>query len=329
MDTRELENNVKTEHKEISFANFNCTFGNTNEPMLKYFKEILLPAFSQGFIRKTKSDASLFFTNVRLLEIKNDEFVLVGNFVKETKIEIKTHFDAVNGLIPANEIYPTSPYSIFIIFLRNHRMVFYRNQKGSPLLAAFKNTAIFMIRQYLGIINKDRTISEKYPGANINVVSIPSKESLLEKMKELTSIQFLEFQLFPLNGDVDILDAFSGLRKQLNMLESKNAKIRYNSPKKEKSIIKLIADTSGVVATHIKGKNKSGNKLELNNDSYKEKIAISIDTDSSYQDITDKIIVATQKHPTIQTTSSENQCLYLKCLRKLRGILNDEQSKDN
>lgn len=63
--------------KEISLANFNCTFDIDNKPMLSYFNEIIYPAFTSNFKRKIK-DNTYFFNSVRVIEYeKMNLFLLV------------------------------------------------------------------------------------------------------------------------------------------------------------------------------------------------------------------------------------------------------------
>ncbi|XYR59699.1 hypothetical protein ACS4RT_12425 [Bacillus amyloliquefaciens] len=52
------------EDKQSYIANFNCTFGKENQPMLDYFFEIILPAFLKEEDQKKgseKKDAELLF----------------------------------------------------------------------------------------------------------------------------------------------------------------------------------------------------------------------------------------------------------------------------
>lgn len=45
--------------KYLYLANFNCTFGDKNCPMLEYFEEIIYPAFTSGVKRKPSKKMSI------------------------------------------------------------------------------------------------------------------------------------------------------------------------------------------------------------------------------------------------------------------------------
>ena len=126
--------------KEAQVANFNVVFGENEEPMLNYFDTIIYPAFMSELKRKEK-DAEYFFHGVQLLESGICGYVLVGKIVKKTTLEVYSDVDESGRLIEKDERYSSAPYSTFAIYLKNHRMVLVKNQKGSPTLATFRSTA--------------------------------------------------------------------------------------------------------------------------------------------------------------------------------------------
>ena len=68
--------------RTTTIANFNCTFGKENKPMLTYFKEIIYPAFTSGEIREVGDD-KYFFESVELKELNDGRIVLKGILVKK------------------------------------------------------------------------------------------------------------------------------------------------------------------------------------------------------------------------------------------------------
>lgn len=46
--------------KTTTIANFNCTFGKSNKPMLTYFDNIIYPAFTGNYVRRI-NDNDIYF----------------------------------------------------------------------------------------------------------------------------------------------------------------------------------------------------------------------------------------------------------------------------
>lgn len=73
-----------------------------------------------------------------------------------------------------------------MIFLKNHRMVLVKNQKGSPDIRSFKSTFSGVIHKYISIENKCR--KEKHQQMllrpkNVAVTGIKTKQSIKEVLK--------------------------------------------------------------------------------------------------------------------------------------------------
>ena len=97
------------DEKNMQFANFNITFGEQNLPMLEYFEEIIYPAFLNGYVRGNTLDyAKYSFDDIRIKEI-NDEFVMVGNYIKSTEYKVVTTMQH-GVLVSSPAEVPTAPY---------------------------------------------------------------------------------------------------------------------------------------------------------------------------------------------------------------------------
>lgn len=183
--------------KKVNVANFNVVFLEEKDeaPLLKYFDSIVVPAFQSG-IKKDNKDAELFFMNVEVVEDSEGEYVLVGYVVKKTVLEVKSDVDEKGNLIEKDEKYPSAPYSTFAIYLKNHRMVYVLNQKGSPNIKSFsgltKHVKPIIDVEYAdktkGTIKEDQ-ISEKmdieFPGENV-----VEMDQVISKGKEIQSISY-------------------------------------------------------------------------------------------------------------------------------------------
>ena len=128
--------------KKVSVANFNIVFmknGREEYPLLDYFDLVLMPALNSG-IERQQGNNTFLLMNVEVKKDANDEYVLTGLIVKSTVLERKSMFDENGVLIERDDVYPTAPFSTFIIYLKNHRMILVENQKGSPALDSFRST---------------------------------------------------------------------------------------------------------------------------------------------------------------------------------------------
>lgn len=170
------------ENKNAYLANFNCTFGSNNEPLLEHFLNIVFPTF------KVESDNSnirknFLIDNVKLSRIRGN-FMLSGIIIKRTTLEVKSQF--VDGhLTKIDNVYLSDPFSYFIINLANHRMILVKNQKGSPTLANFSRLSRQIIKDYTLKLNEHLSEDEKLPEAQLHVVAIPYQFKIYTELKKL------------------------------------------------------------------------------------------------------------------------------------------------
>lgn len=170
-------------NKKMYYANFNITFGNDSEPMLEHFFDIIYPAMTSGYIRESPNKTGMNFvlTDVKVKEI-DDDIVLVGNYVKNMGYSVNTTME--NGELEEKDMYvPSSPYSRFIIFLQNHRMVLIKNESVSPDVRSFQAHFRKMINNYIHISNLERKKEDNLPAANINIVDMPFDEEIRNTLK--------------------------------------------------------------------------------------------------------------------------------------------------
>lgn len=137
------------EEKIMHLANFNITFGEQEEPMLSHFGDIIFPAFIAGYKRGKKGEfPNYVFSDVEIKEFKAGEYVLVGNYIKDDEYTVHTTIKG-GELTPSPAKHPTAPYSRFIIFLKNHRMILVRNESLSPGIRSFQKTMKFVLNTYI------------------------------------------------------------------------------------------------------------------------------------------------------------------------------------
>ncbi len=306
------------ERKSLYIANFNCTFGKENKPMLDYFEEIVMPAFQQSQVRESDGN-KYFFDNVKLIMVKG-EFMLGGLLIKRTKLEVKSLYTE-GKLTLTNEIHPSDPYSYFLINLKNHRMVLVKNQKGSPNLGNFSATAKYVLKDYVSKINRDiEDKEERLPAANLNIVAIPFKDAIRKEMRNVKKIQNVILRFYPLNGDIDGNEVFTYMREMLEEVDSKSGYTQINTPDNRENVINLLDDTNGLVRPTLRVVYNNGSARTLRDDSFTEEMQIQLeDTEDLYENL-DSIAGRVINEEQFTDTSEENQNIYERWFGKLMSI---------
>lgn len=295
----------------MHFANFNITYGADEKPMLEHFADIIFPAFLAGYKRGKEDERPLFYFDG--VEIKNidDEYVLVGNYIKDTEYDVHT---TVQGgkLVSTPARVPTAPYSRFVIFLKNHRMVLVRNESQSPDIRSFQATVRKMLNNYIHQTN--RTIAEKeqkLPNALVNIVDIPLQEDIEEVLKGVSKINWLKFRFFPLNNDLNPIQFAENIDKEMKKIGSKHAHVQFTSPDSKPEVKALIEQSAGIALATLEVKDSNGNKTKIKEDQFTSNKRISFSRDISPED--DSYIAVQAKKDTVITIVSEpNQALYEK-----------------
>jgi hypothetical protein len=298
--------------RELTIANFNCTYGEDNLPMLQYFDEIVFPTFTNDLKRITKDNDEYFFEGTKIIQYKKDEFALTGLFVKKTIVEIKSGHDVNKGVFDENINVPSAPYSIFIIFLNNHRMILLKNQrKDSPDIRSFSTTVKEFMNKTVIQYNKTMEKEDKLPLPYINIASVPSKGTIEKQLIGVKSITNLTLRFYPLNGDVDDNEPLRLLRGKLDVLNSKTGNTVINSPKNIPEVVEFINDTRGNAVPSLRVSYENGDKRTIKDDEFAEKITVLLGASninlSDSQNIVDRVI----NRDEIREVSEENKVIYL------------------
>lgn len=300
--------------KSSYIANFNCTFGEKNKPMLPYFESIIYPALSKDFGRLDKQ--WLIFENVKLLFV-DDVYVLSGLVIKRTELEVMSRY--VDGkLVRTNQIYPSDPFSFFMINLKNHRMVLTQNQKGSPTLSNFHKLADTTIKRYIKHHNERN--HEKYPLHQLKVVAIPFKNTIENELKKIKTIRNVILRFYPLNGDILDNETAQHLNDSLEKLGSNTGNITYNTPDNKENIAKVIEDTKGLMQPTIRAEYEDGAVRTIRDGSFSEVIKISVDDNNTIEENIENISNTVISRKEFEETSKENQSIYNKFASKLESI---------
>lgn len=303
------------EEKIIQFANFNITFGEKEEAMLAHFEDIVFPAFTSGYMRGKPSELPRYsFSDVGIKFLDN-EYVLVGNYIKDTEYKVVTTVKDGN-LVPSPADVPTAPYSRFVIFLKNHRMVMVKNEPASPDIRSFQKTVRDILSKYIRAQNRNKDKQSKLPFAVVNIVDIPLKESIDDTLKYIAKINWLKLRFFPLNNDLNPLPIAQAMKNEMAKVGSKTGNLTFNSPGSKEGIKEVLDSTAGLALTTMQVTDTEGETRRIKEDAFSSSKAIAYrgnisDGGDAY------IIQQAKKDDAISVVSPENASLY----EKVKSVL--------
>lgn len=294
--------------KKISVANFNVIFvdGQEEKPLLEYFDTIFMPAITSNVIRKS-GDSTYRLMQVKVVE-SNKGYLLTGIIVKKTVLEVKSDLDEEGNLVEKDEKIPTAPYSSFVIYLENHRMVYAENQKGSPDLRSFRSTIYYLLNQYIRNLKMDT--EDEFPIPVINVVGIPTRKNISETLQEVEKINKLVLRFYPLNGDLDFDGLFDGIATDLRKLVgSKNGEIVLKSPKNINGVVEVTEKSQGTIAPIFYVQYPGKRKSRIDNEMISERMEVEIESETIGDEVKG-IIEKSRDIESINYVSEGNRKIY-------------------
>lgn len=305
--------------KVMHFANFNITFGKTEEPMLSHFLDIIYPAFKAGYKRGDGEASTHFYISGVEVKDFDGEYVLSGNFIKDTRYNVFTTYQ--NGeIVSAPSSVPTAPYSRFIIFLKNHRMILVRNESQSPDIRSFQAMIRNIISRYTSNENRKRKNDDKLPNALVNIVDIPLPKDIRFILKNVKKIKSLQLRFFPLNNDISPLPLFENVKNNMKLVDSKRAQVKFNSPGSKEGVENVISRSAGLAATALEVVNENGNIARIREDQFSSTTKVPYGGNIKSED-DDYLIAIAKKEAAISVTSAENAKLYQRFLNGIRNLL--------
>lgn len=306
--------------KNAQVANFNIVFGDQEFPMLDYFDTIVFPALTSG-IAKVSNDNKYLFMNIGISKNKSGVYTLTGILVKKTIVEIKSDLTEEGQLIEKDEKYSTAPYSSFAINLRNHRMLFIPNQKGSPSIATFKSTLQYVIETYIITQNMGRDEEKRLPTALVKVVGIPSAKTMDELLDNVEKINSLTLRFYPLNGDIDYTEAFGFLTTEMRKdLGCKNGEIVFKSPKRIDGVKKLLEKAAGTIDPIIKVITKTGSKATLKSDELSEKYELTFNDEADIGQDGTQLVERMSNIESLTFTNENHNEIYNRNIDKINSV---------
>lgn len=310
-------------YKKLSIANFNCVFGEEPNytPMLDYFENIVLEAFLLKDRWRLKK-GHFFFYDIKLKETEEWGIYLTGRLIKLTTLEMKSLYnEETEKLIEINKKEDVAPYSNFVLFLKNHRMIFIPNQNGSPTLSNFKKTLKRNMNHIIKVHNNKCELNREYPNFDLDIIEIPHKEEVKSLLKSLEKIESLTIKVAPLNNDIFGKEQLEDLKIQREKSESTSVKQIYNNPKNKEYLENIMIATDGMAVLNIKGKTVDGEKRNVTNGSFKKKIELDLPEHNTEEENENLIINEALKESQMTINSEDNKKTYKLLYGSLKKIL--------
>ena len=310
------------ETKQMAIADLNVVFGKKEEPFLSRMDDIVLPALRSGIERTSSKNTRFLFEECEIAEFEN-ELVLKGILIKDTILDVMSEYTE-NGLQKTNKHFPSSPYSIFMIFLKNHRMILVKNQNGSPDIRSFKTTITFVLREYIYRQNQIRRENGEVllPHVRANVSGIKTSQSVKDALKDVERITELTFQFYPLNAEWDYDPVFGAIDSSIRkVIGSNKGRMVFPSPGSKDGVAEVVARTEGLVKTKMKVEYKSDSEkgrtqrtgtIKDNEISDVSNIDIEGELDNSF----DTIYEYKKEFHSLNIKSKNNLILYEEYIRK-------------
>lgn len=290
-------------------ANFNVVFGDEESPMLDYFNNIVYPALTSEIIKCGKEEDSYFLHEVELITNKNGDAILIGRIIKKTMLEVFSDLDEKGDLVEKDEYYSSAPYSTFVIYLRNHRMLFVPNQKGSPTLVNFKSTIAYILKKYVDDYNVEN--DNKLPYPIVNVVGVPSVKSISELLKSVKKINSLTLKFYPLNGDVDMSGMFGMMTTDLRkIVESKTGYTVLNSPKSVDGVVEILHQAGGTIDPILKVTTSENSVVKYHDYQMSEKYEMEFDNQLTMEQKKEQIINKADDINALKFTNDNHDLIY-------------------
>ena len=229
-----------------TLLNFTCKFG--EKDLLDFANDVVVPAFLSGNIRsygKTK----FLFIHTSIVELPSidgtdAEKAIIGEFVKDTTLSRTQVLNDELELIENKQSMASSPSSIFVLFLRDHRLAYYAKSAHAPDYKAFATTAEWMIRQKRNSIVRSmydeakarknpiklKDIEEYLPRPKVIVNPIPTQTPINDFVDEYKTLQSVRFKVHRSNSEIDPDETWKAIEATLvnelegeTTIESKNS----------------------------------------------------------------------------------------------------------
>lgn len=277
--------------RNLELANMVVKFGD-DLVLMDLFDELVKPAFFDKTLRRTYDETEYLLHKVQLIDLGDGIAGIGGRIIKDTLLHVDQIL--VDGKLEnADERISSSPSSFFLLILNNHRLLYVREQKGSPSLGEFQGTITKFLRHqhshYIDALHQQsktpgptltkKSLKEKIPQPKVDVRPIGSSKSVEDFIKQFQTLEVLKVDILPVNDDeIESRGLFPELHDAETQLGSKKTTVRFeNKAGLSKGEVSKQVSQLAVVGNHeitFKGHDAAGGELNGNIEDFKIRIPI-------------------------------------------------------
>ena len=305
-------------HKTLTLANFNCLFSINDEdyPMLDFFNIIRKASLSD------KKYRGMFLYDTKIIETKTMGYCLYGKIVKDTQLEINSRYNKETYILEElskTEVHQSSPYSEFILILKNHRLLFTPSQKGSPTVSNLRSVFKSNITDILRDCNRKKEEKDKLLLKFFDIIELPRKTNILNELNEFEKISSFSLTFFQLNNDI-LNNFFDSAQKVKAEMKSSEMTQQFKNPQDRKLIAKMIQKTDGMVDIELKANKKGEAEKTYKNNDFKERVEMDLPDFLSLEENIQLLIDQKLDDNRIKRVSRDNQSAYERFIEKMKKI---------
>ena len=275
----------------LEVANFICRFGES-AVMLDHFVDIVFPAFRPSAFHRTTKSAKYFVSECRIetfVHGANTRSALIGRFVKDVELRRTQLFEPEVGLVADAQSMRSSPSSIFVITLEDHKLFLYAETPFAPSLSEFKTSAKVFLRSSYSEFFRARVaemaaaselsesearikLSQQVPRPSLEVVELLNKKSIAELMRLFRTVKSLDIEFHLTNNELSNRGFFNAIRDQGEKSNSAKTTLKQSNSEglAKEEVEKQVRDASdGNATVKIVGFDGKGDTLKGNTEKLK------------------------------------------------------------
>ncbi|MBF0305690.1 MAG: hypothetical protein HQL41_08595, partial [Alphaproteobacteria bacterium] len=268
----------------VTFANFLCHFGNAN--LLDLAEEVVIPAILKSRVRRY-GETSYRLHDTKLENLGNDEkpkLALTGQFIKTLSLTRSQIYVDGKGIEKSEASIESAPSVFFVLYLHNHRLVYFAETAFAPDLKAFSATVQrFLLDAHCEYVNKiykaRRSAGEKVtkreiyietPKPIVSIVPLPSHDDIASFINRYAKLKKIRFKLLKPNADIEGHKLWEDFRSYQSPLMPEVMVVDVYNPNgiPKPAAIGHVSDAakSGNQIISLSGQDKDGNSVNGNND---------------------------------------------------------------
>jgi len=275
----------------MEMGNLVCRFGD-HKVLLDLIEEVVIPSFLDNSLKRSYNKTSYFFHETSLVVLfdeGNEKIIgIAGRFIKDTTLVREQIFEQKNGLVQNKESMRSSPSSMFLLILNNHRLIYVKETKDAPSKETFRSTLLVFLRNKhkLFIDNEFKKLSksdielrktkielyELNPRPSLELIPLTSEDSIEQFVKKYNVLKTMEISLSDRNDENDNDPFFDELQKRKDAVGSKKSIVKHSNSKglNKDSIVSEISEatTQGNQKVTLNGIDNEGDFLRGNNEQF-------------------------------------------------------------